>query len=386
VTPGRHFSKPRVASTLASLLATERPLATLDLCSGDGALTDVLPGLRVASVDLDPRARASGTEHHVADALDPGLASMLRTPGGFDLVACNPPYGSIPDTTRARSISGEAGMPHPGRPATFVDSAWTFCARAVALARPGGTVVLVVPDGLATGLLSRPFRDALTRRHRLRHAVSLPERSFVGTDARAVLLILSKDTSPAPSVAMASLSPDGRLSDTLHVPVQAATNRLDHAYHAVMSGIAGPTLESLGARVARGRLPPGARDGCAFGTGSFPDGHRRSAHVLTQDALSHGMPFVAVTGDILVARVDRHLHRKVCLVSSGSAAPTDQVLRIRLPPDHVAAVARALISPEGEDRLRATSRGTGARTLSTVELMRMPLPLRMPPSPRADPA
>lgn len=192
------------------------------------------------------------------------------------------------------------------------------------------------------------------------------------------MLLVRRDAPSGAPVLLSEIDLAGRASPEIAVPAADAVRRLDRAHHAAMAAATGPTLADLGAEVVRGRADTAvsrARPGDVFHTTSFPSGPARAAHALPGDGDRIGLPFLAGPGDILLARVHRTLQRKVCRISSGCAAPTTFVLRLRLPPGHGASVAAALLSPEGEARLNATARGTGARTLSSSDLLAMPLPM-----------
>lgn len=82
---------------------------------------------------------------------------------------------------------------------------------------------------------------------------------------------------------------------------------------------------------------------------------------------------IAEPGDILVARVDRALHEKVCFVASGRAAITDCVYRVRVLPEWRPRVLAALTSPAGRQALSALARGVGPRMLNREDLLDLPL-------------
>lgn len=377
----RFYTRPAVGAALASLLPLADGCRILDLASGGGALAAALGGAprEVVAVDLDPEAVAASVPGArqvgiVADALSPDLADLVGR-DGFDVAVCNPPYramayhAGLPALFERAGLAGALG----GRRQATAEA--TIAAQALGLVREGGAVGLVVPDGLVSGRLALPFRRALLAGHRVLAVAQLPPSSFADTEARAHLLVAVRGGGPSGPVRVTALV-GGVMAPGILVAPEDAVQRMDHAHHARRG--AGPTLGSLGARVVRGSLEaPRARSlGIApFHTADFPSGEARSAHDLSGFSIPEGVPYVtAGPGDILVARLHRSLHRKVCGVSGGSAVLSAAVLRLRVPVPARDAVLAVLLSPDGEAALAAASRGTAARMLGQADLLGMPLP------------
>lgn len=118
--------------------------------------------------------------------------------------------------------------------------------------------------------------------------------------------------------------------------------------------------------------------GNVFHTTDFPgDGSAELAFpVHGEGALGAYRGTVAEAGDILIARVDRTLHRKVGIVRAGRAAITDCIYRVRVAEEARDAVLRALRSDQGADALSRAARGVGARVLNKRDLERLPLRLK----------
>ena len=379
----RFYTRPIVGAALASFLDLPAGGRILDLASGGGALSAAIAALspsEVVGVDLDPHAHPvpiPGVRQTriVADALDPGLLDRIGR-GGFDAVLCNPPYRAmpydpgLPDLFARSGLAGALG----GRRQSTMEA--VLVAQALHLVREGGVVGLIVPDGIVSGRLARPFRQALLSGHQVRAVVQLPPSSFADTEARAYLLVVARGSGPSGRVSLGSLV-GGVLAPAIRVPPEDAVLRMDYAHHAGRR--AGPTLSCLGAEVARGSLEvPRARAlGIRpFHTADFPAGEARADTDLSGFGIPDAAPYVAARpGDILVARLDRRLHRKVCGVSDGGAVLSAAVLRLRVPATRRREVLSALLSPDGEARLAATARGTGARMLGQADLLAMPLPL-----------
>lgn len=109
--------------------------------------------------------------------------------GTFDLVIGNPPYGF--------GVRRAAGSER-------IES--QFLRRFVGLARPGGWIGVVLPEGIAANALSQELRDWVLARAAVRAIIGLPEATFArtGTRARTVLMLAQKGASSGASVLLAS--------------------------------------------------------------------------------------------------------------------------------------------------------------------------------------
>ncbi len=356
---------PAVARALLSLVDAD-PRSILDLASGAGGLwshaLERWPDSVLTTVDEDPGASRPPPPHahHEADALD------WRPPDrtGYDMVTCNPPF---------MRTGRYARRPHGGPTGAHgVEAA--FARRCLSLACRGGTVAMVLPDGLVTGRLAEGFRTALLADHSVAHVAEVPARTFKGTEARTYLVVAIAGTGPSRVVRLHGQAPRDCAGTFLDVDPAAAARRMDHGFHAVVPA-AGTTLSDLGALVARGALPraaAAAMGGPVFHVDDFPDDGRPHVAGLRGDGIPY--PSAAVPGDILVARLGRGAHLKVCGLEGGPTSLTDAVFRVRLPPRWRDRALAALVSAEGRARLAATARGVGMRMLGQADLAAMPLP------------
>jgi len=160
---------------------------------------------RVVGVERDPElalgwsGSPGGPRLIVADALlglgAPGME------GGFDLVLANPPFGTGsaglrrldgPSAERiADSYSLTGGRPERVRrfPAEVL-----FLELCLKLARPGGHLAIILPEGILANARYRFVREWLLPRFQLDALVSFPAGTFhrTGAAARTALLLITK--------------------------------------------------------------------------------------------------------------------------------------------------------------------------------------------------
>ena len=342
------FDTPaHVAKALLQLTGAGR--SVLDLAAGGGVLaTEALasdPDCLITTVDVDPMALPDlgpNHRHILADVLSGNLPAELLPPGGFDLVLCNPPYGS------EREIR--------------------FVTHALDYLQPGGRAGFVLPHSFLAGAAAVDFRSRLAAEHHIANIVSLPRGTFPGADVCAFLVTLQKGLGPSAEAPFHVLDRNDGLMEqgTVDLRSQRWDRRLRQLPDEAM------TLRELGADVVRGRLKKGEEP---------PEG---TVGVDTPDLIpdvswihltGHGEApdGAAVEGDILVARIGRNLHRKVSMVLGGWAIPSDSILRIRLPDEDRGRAFLSLTSEAGRQSLALAARGTGATYLTREDLLDLPL-------------
>lgn len=254
-----------------------------------------------------------------------------------------------------------------------------FMAQNLRLIEKGGEIGLIVPDGIITGRSSASLRAALINDHCIDRVVQLPRGCFRRTEAQTFILVFRKSQPQSEKIRLSSLGANGELSNQLFIDSQLAEERCDFAHYAgrPTSGKSGFTLRDAGAQIVRGSLHSGEakRSGFAyFHTTHFPQHGSKPLNFRTPVPKSKGRKLtIAEAGDILIARIDRRLHNKLCFVASGKVVLTDCVFRVRVPRVWRNRVFEALNSKRGVQALKATARGVGARMLSKEGLLQMRL-------------
>jgi predicted RNA methylase len=178
---GRYYT-PRelVAAVLDLVPAGDAPRDVLDPACGAGAFLlgaqARWPAARLQGVDLDGGALALARESLPGADLLRGDALRGAGPRDVDLVVGNPPYGIAPGHS--------------------VDRYAAFMEEALARARPGGRVALLVPDTWLTNTRAAAFRAGLCERAVL-EAVRDLGKPFAGAkDTRVCAVVLRRKPAP----------------------------------------------------------------------------------------------------------------------------------------------------------------------------------------------
>jgi type I restriction enzyme M protein len=380
----RYYSLPHVSELLVKTMPSAAVSSIVDLGAGNGTLSDAAvlrwADATVTTVDLDATcgvARRSPDAlgrrmHYTLDALDPEITSKLSFAGNFDAALCNPPFRRIRWREGYDRVLSEAGLDRCFSSKGDVTAEALFLAQNMRLVRRGGSIGLVVPDSFVSGTRARALRKNLLERHSVRAVVQLPPRSFSKTEARSFLLVLENRGHPGTVVHLHKFSLQSGLSEAIALNPVLGEHRLDYDFHLLDRNGRLSTLASLGADIKRGRLTASesrtAREFVFHTTdyASIPDpGFVGPCH--TTDFPS------AKPGDILLARVDRQLETKVTIVLDGQFAVSDCIFIVRVPALHRQRVYSTLRSELGRKKLKAISRGVGARHISKSELLHLPL-------------
>jgi type I restriction enzyme M protein len=393
-TLNRFYTRRSVGELLTDQLAHLNPSSVVDLGAGEGSLSISVakywPNADILTVDLDldctsplhlniMNAGATGHLHKVHDVFDPKLPNAIGRSNYFDLAVCNPPFFRPEWRRDFARILQEANLADACPSTSDASAEIIFLAQNLRLVRDGGALAMIAPDGMITGWKTRPLRRTLMAQQQIDCVVQLPPHSFHDTEARCFVLMLTKQVSQTEQVKLLRYDVTTGLSDPFYVSIDEAEQRLDYDYHIANRprGKRLVTLRQLGADIKRGSVSTVEARNAEFPIFHTTDYDNLSGgEIRLESSLppTVGKRLVTVApGDILMARVDRKLHKKVAIVVTGEAALTDCVYRVRLPKESQQLAFRALRSLEGASKLLAISKGVSARLLGKADLLDMPL-------------
>lgn len=396
---GRYYTQELVSRLLVKLLPTEHPRSVLDLGAGDGSLSVAASSMwsdtALITVDVDYDASKilrrrlrdgafRGRHHHLpSDALGLGLKSELTqreiSPPG--IAVCNPPF-LVPKWRKGYGqLLEEAGFNGSLPAITSTDSAALFLAQNLRLLADGGSLGIIVPDSLVCAEKYLGFRASLLEKYEIFHAIRLPRGSFVGTDALAHILVITKCCPTSDVIRLSSLSSTTGPLLTIDVERDQAIRRLDYTYHAAqIMGGGVLKLSDVTIDLRRGNLNSAeVRSSSSFVLhttdittdmcGKWID---LSKHYY-RPSLKSQTTQVAEPGDVILARVGRNAAEKVIGVASGHVALSDCLYRLRVYPEYCDLVLRCLASASGRRWMDMHAYGVAARHISKTDLLNMPL-------------
>ncbi|MGE3852823.1 MAG: N-6 DNA methylase [Planctomycetota bacterium] len=286
--PGKTPTAPALARHIARLALqplldapSSRPLRVLDPAVGEGvfllAVRELLadwPGpVTLVGVDLDAQRLAvargllgDDAELREADALD--RATWTDEPPA-DVLLMNPPWISYGNRQTAGLGEARRAMLRESFAlgfAGFPSSHGPFLELAADLTADHGWLGVIVPEQVAHLPGYRGAREALQRRHSLRHVERVGDRAFEGVNEPAVILVLgpgTADPAPAHDDWMARAVDHQSAVVGFHTPtsasaasVIAAIDRLPVFAAQTFADIGVHTGGMASAVIARGTTPP----------------------------------------------------------------------------------------------------------------------------------
>jgi type I restriction enzyme M protein len=400
---GRYYTSEWIGSALIKSIPVRSPSMVIDLGSGGGALTGVAAKrwgkANIVTVDSDARIQIAAFnrmetpkwQHFTYDALDQHLSDKIKVGlSTVDVAICNPPYIRPKWKDAFGGILEEAGLTSSLRTIYDASADVLFIAQNLRFLRKEGRLGIILPDGIISGEKFSGLRKLLLDSHKIESVTQLPRGVFSSTEVQTHLLVLQKQVSSNKEVTLKSLSRDGKFAESIRIPAELGSYRLDFGYHnaARLKKKKKGGYFVLGKQaglITRGTLNSKVARECnydVFHTDCFPPG-RSSLITLPLNEFSyshvkHEMPahtVFASPGDILLARVGRNFNEKVCQIKSGWGLISDCVFLIRVSEKYRQCVFKYLRSDEGRDWLCAISRGTSARyiTLSDLRQLRIPI-------------
>lgn len=404
---GRYYTPPEVSQTLIDAMMALRPKLVLELGAGQGSLASAAyrkwKNANFVTVDMDSAVKTvlggitsrPSHIHHSHDALDDELADRIGIPlGSVDVGLCNPPYIRPRWKSSFGHILEDAGLSGALQSVHDAGADLLFIAQNLRLLRHQGKLGLIIPDGLITGQKYKGVREVLLREHRVELVVQLPRRVFANTEAQTYLMILSKRAGETQQVLLSQMTDSGEMSIPISVEADVAKLRLDFSYHILNTAKTAPgktilvekKLYDIVSDIFRGSTSSSQIEACplpVFHLGDFPKRPESSPvpkvptkfiQSASKTITLGGRYRIAKAGDILIARIGRNLHEKVCLLTRGSCVISDCIFAIRTPTQHRDAVLAYLLSNDGREALKAASHGVGAQYLSQSDVLGLTLP------------
>ncbi len=394
---GRYYTVQEVAGLLIEIMSVSQPATVIELGVGDGALlreaTQQWSSARFFTVDIDGRAKSSlpsnvalGTiSHYVGDALEYGLDQKIGVDfGSIDSAICNPPYIRPKWRQHFSDILEGAGLQGIVQQLRSMPAEVLFIAQNLRFLRDGGKLGLILPDGVVSGEKFSGLRKTLGQMHRIERVIELPRRIFRNTDAKAHIVVLSKNLSPAEFIKVQKLDSSGTLSETIELPSKMAGSRLDFSYlkvnRASVDKKEAILLRSITRTLKRGTFSSVERKKSTLKilhtTDIFEGRLSVPREFAVKKSFAESSSFVvAHVGDILIARVGRNLSRKIWRVTIGPVIISDCVLLLRVDPLYVDKVFEHLTSDAGREELISISHGVGASFITMDGLLGMNIKL-----------
>jgi tRNA1(Val) A37 N6-methylase TrmN6 len=393
----RHETPSSVASVLARH-APRQMKRILDPAVGNGVLLEPffrrLGRREFFAIDTDSRplrrveqefGSISGTKLKVVQADFLKWACDYRTRSGslFDCIVMNPPFAARKN--RWRSLAGLAGIlgPYPLPQAGPIEAG--FVLGAIALLRPGGRLLAILPASLVSAPCLGWIREFMAAHGAIRRVHELPRFTFPKIESRTYLVVYEKGRQNTTTLLLNHdlLKPEEMLIEENG----AVSQRLDFGYYRSSGKIdilkqrrllGWRPLGEL-ARIWRGTAKTPGISKSVVHTGNYRDGFWHSSKIR-RSWTGGRVEQLIQAGDVLVKRVSRNCARSFGLSDrTYCALASDCVLiirpRVRISTIRLLFALRCLMALDFGPAL--LERGTGASYLAQVELSRFEVPFAL---------
>lgn len=391
---GRYYTSGLVGRTLVQKMELENPNLVVDLGTGDGSLSaeaaQIWTSARFVTVDIDQnvteannnRLKHASSIHYTSDVLNSKLHDHIGISlGTADGAVCNPPYIRPKWRKDFAEILEDAGLSGILNSIKDVSADVLFIAQNLRFLRNSGRLGLILPDGIIAGEKYTKLREILINQHRIERIIELPRRIFRKTDAKAHIVILTKNGTTNETISVERLDPDGSLSKRILVPSSKAIQRVDYSYLESQQSTRNSSkliLSTICEELTRGQLSSvQVRNSKIkiFHSTDFPEIVNEicpevpNKFIINNSQSTNLKTTIAHAGDILMCRVGRNLEKKICFVPNGQVALSDCVYKLRITSKFRKQIMKFLCTKAGQKKLQALTHGVGAKYFSKSDLL-----------------
>ena len=318
--------------------------------------------------------------------------------GGFDLVLGNPPFSSWFHRIDNSKVLANYEISHRnGKIMKSQAIEVLFIERFINLAREGGWVVIVLPDGILSNPQYRYVREYILSRTKVEYIVDLPRHVFHKTSAKTSILLLKKECNIIYYQTRFFILDNTRIIKRgLEVDSKLLASRMDHGYYCHSQ------VNSFNRLVARGyHCAPLSEFVLYCKTGKTLYGKRRTfnskgfrflhATNVTEIGINYAKDekyidpsnsmfsekAYAKKGDIVFARVGVGCAGRTAIIadSNDEGVATDYLHIFRVKGISPYFLVVYLKSRYGVDSINLIKHGVGTISINKTDLLSLPIPI-----------
>ena len=374
----QYYTNRDIAEALITAIPTKKAKTIIDLSAGEGALLitarDKYKEAKLYGVDIDEENcnKFSTLQNTTSLCLDSTLPCTLEKikllQKKFDVVIGNPPFFQNEHTDFTRSVFLKWSLNFTGK---YYRAEILFLILSLELLKSSGSCGIVVPDTIISGEKFTRLREKIVSSFKFIKIIELDNRSFLGTEARTHILIVSNDESIPSSI----VTGKSKISSEIELSKDCFILRADYQYNSFKYKDSKITIENSGVRVLRGKVSK-SKDSDLLGSiihsSSFYDNY--SFFDNDREIEENAAVIQAVKGDVVVPRVGTRCLGKVGIIRSGSFTITDCVFVIKAS-EHKCGdmIVRTLKSKFGVEWIKSISKGIGAQYITLNDIRKLPL-------------
>ena len=377
------FTPAKYSQILVDAITTTSPEKIIDLAMGEGSLLIEAkkrwPNSTFCGNDIDvnccrevskscPRLNCTNFDIFAYTTIE----KIIEQFGKVELCVGNPPFHRIRKSKDIYKLLKEFGIERCYK-GDYIASEIPFILQSLKILKDKGTLALILPDGFFTNRTLSSFRSFLIQNYRIEKVIELPEKIFKNTPAKTHIMILTKSqNAEGRKIPLSNL--DGRL---LRISACDAVNRMDFSFynHIKSSENDGELRLKDVAEIFRGKSRGSLKE--------VPDRYILHTTSMRKPILTNGLKSdsrvkkyaekIAISGDIVLARVGTSVVGKIDMVKSGFFIPTDCIIVIRVSKDLVKMVFEALTSERGKLWIDAHKKGVAAKHITMEDIKNFPI-------------
>ncbi|MDD3591848.1 MAG: N-6 DNA methylase [Sulfurovum sp.] len=380
------FTPPKYSQVMINALHIQQPKKIIDLAMGEGSL--LLEAMRrwesslIYGNDIDPNCcRKIIQEHsniscHDHDIfLNASLDKLLQSIGKVDLCVANPPFHSIKQNEDIRILLKEFSLDEIYQ-SEYIPSEVPFILQNFKILEKFGTLAIILPDGFFTNKKLKHFRQFLISNFLIEKVIELPKKIFKNTHAKTHILILRNEAPVSQTITLTQHIK----SVPIAISSSDAIERMDYSYYSQQLDDKNTTsISELDVTFLRGKsryLLKEVNSQHILHTTSFRHGTLLSNRLKTKKKLKEFSNHITEHGDIVIARVGTSCLGNIGMVQSGYFIATDCIIIIRTKNLKLRDIIyNALISQQGQQWIKANSKGVAARHITLEAIKKFPITL-----------
>ena len=246
----QYFTPEIAVKKALEFISTVDAVNIIDPAVGNGIFLKVASKIwnnaKLFGIDIDSsviqnleKANIPNSFYLTSDSL---LKEIWETPemkkiisnGDFDIVMGNPPFSSWFQRIKEPSILANYRLAHRNGKLMRGQAIEVFFLELfIRLAKNGGYIIIVLPDGILSNPQYRYVRKFILKETEVKHIINLPRNIFRDTSAKTSILILEKKKNKSPGYLghLYDFQKEGIFTDIIEVKSDDLVNRMDYYYY-----------------------------------------------------------------------------------------------------------------------------------------------------------
>lgn len=304
------------------------------------------------------------------------IEKIIKSIGKVDLCLANPPFHLTPQDEDTKKILEKYDL-NVYNKTEYIPAEIIFILQCLDMLVKYGTLSIILPDGFFVNTYLQRFRNFLLNNYKIEKVIELPSNIFKKTDAKTHILILKNMFDSNEKIKLESIENNKKIL----IDKKEAIYRMDYSYYFILENYNNKSImisdKKLGIQFLRGKskyLLKDINDEYILHTTNFSKTKNFNNNLETPEILLPYSDKIAMSGDIVLARVGTYCLGKVGMVENGYFIATDCVFLVRIKDINLRnKVFELLKSKFGQNWIKANSKGVSAKHITMEDFKKFPL-------------